>query len=85
MDASSNFHIRLNGAKSANSGNTVTVGNVAYRVVGTASNPAQNQATLSNTTANGIQVIASHFDSLSSKPAGPKASNLPVKRNQLLY
>ena len=32
-----------------------------------------------------IQVIASHFDSLSSKPAGPKASNLPVKRYQLLY
>ena len=61
MDASSNFHIRLNGAKSANSGNTVTVGNVAYRVVGTASNPAQNQATLSNTTANGIQVIASQY------------------------
>lgn len=71
MDASSNFHIRLNGAKSANSGNTVTVGNVAYRVVGTASNPAQNQATLSNTTANGIQVIASHYLGLISAFLGP--------------
>ena len=71
MDASSNFHIRLNGAKAANSGNTVTVGNVAYRVVGTASNPAQNQATLSNTTASGIQVIAAHYLGLISAFLGP--------------